>query len=171
MPTPGYGSQPLQGCFVRVSMARGVDIRGWRLRWIVSRLEQCPAQGDPTWSTALPPSSHAVRAGPRSKQPRSRTTRFPPNTVRQPDRVPSVRPIDEQPPGPSRSCAGACRFEQRSAILRRTASVSWLVNACRALSAYERPIYRVFLRFCFAVIEDPRRFRPAGALATLPPFG
>jgi hypothetical protein len=32
------------------------------------------------------------------------------NRVRQPDRVPSVRPIDEQPPRPSCLCAGACRF-------------------------------------------------------------
>ncbi|MFN9270956.1 MAG: hypothetical protein ACK5V1_20245, partial [Planctomycetaceae bacterium] len=53
---------------------------------------------------------------------------------------------------------------QRSGVVRRTASVSWLVNACRAASAYECLIHRVFHGFCFAMIEDPHRVRPAGAL-------
>ena len=61
----------------------------------------------------------------------------PDNTVRQPDSAPSVRPMDKQPPRPSRACAGARRFGQSPAVDRRTVSVSWLVNACRAQLACE----------------------------------
>jgi hypothetical protein len=39
-------------------------------------------QAAPTWSTALPPSSHAARAHPRSKRPSSRTSRRPPAASR-----------------------------------------------------------------------------------------
>ena len=39
-------------------------------------------QAAPTWSTAPPPSSHAVRAHPRSKRPSSRTSRRPPAASR-----------------------------------------------------------------------------------------
>ena len=59
------------------------------------------------------------------------------NSVREADRVESVRPIDERPPGLGRSCAGACRFGEGSGVARRTASVSWLVNACRVRWACE----------------------------------
>ena len=61
----------------------------------------------------------------------------PDSTVRQPDSAPSVRPMDKQLPRPSRACAGARRFGQSPAVDRRTVSVSWLVNACRAQLACE----------------------------------
>ncbi len=104
-------------------------------------MAQGPARSDVTWSTAFPPSSHAVRAGPRSTQPRSRTNRFPPrNSVREAGSDQSVRSIDERPPGLGCSCAGACRFGEGAGVARRTASVSWLVNACRVRWACERRI-------------------------------
>ena len=75
------------------------------------------AWDDPAWSTALPLSSHAVRASPRSERPHSRTNRsLPENSGRQSGRAPSVPPIDEQLTGTSRLCAGAGRFGQRSAV-------------------------------------------------------
>jgi hypothetical protein len=75
------------------------------------------AWDDPAWSAALPSSSHAVRASPRSEQPSSRTDRsLPENSVRQPDSDQSVRSIDERLPSQSRLCAGAGRFGARSAV-------------------------------------------------------
>ena len=75
------------------------------------------AWDDPAWSAALTPSSHAVRASPRSERPHSRTDRsLPENSVRQTESDQSVRSIHEQLPGTSRLCAGAGRFGQRSAV-------------------------------------------------------
>ena len=48
-------------------------------------------------------------------------------TPSSPNRGQSIRPTDEQPPRPGRSCAGSGRFGERPAVARRTASVSWLV--------------------------------------------
>ena len=62
------------------------------------------------------------------------------NSVREAGSDQSVRSIDERPPGLGCSCAGACRFGEGSGVARRTASVSWLVNACRVRWACERRI-------------------------------
>ena len=59
------------------------------------------------------------------------------NSVREAGSDQSVRSIDERPPGLGCSCAGACRFGEGSGVARRTASVSWLVNACRVRWACE----------------------------------
>ena len=87
------------------------------------------------------------------------------------------RPIDWPTPSVSIDPANGQRHKRpghrpASSATRRTASVSWLVNACRAQPTHNRLIQPAqFLDFCSAPSDHPRRPQPADVLATPPPCG